>query len=149
VRECVCVCVCLVLAVVGTHGGANRSTQLDDGKSTALDSKPLAHRCREACWIGVVAPYGILPFPHRYLQNDLKYNHSARCNGETRGRRQDKRHHGTTVRTRVPWYSGIAIPFGIRVRTGGDAPLVREQTHMLSRIVVEIRAADIAVEVEP
>jgi hypothetical protein len=58
------VCVCgLVLAVVGTHGGANHSAQLADGKPTALDSKPLAHRCGKACWIGVVALYGIPPFP--------------------------------------------------------------------------------------
>ena len=57
-------CVCgLVLAVVGTHGGANHSAQLADGKPTALDSKPLAHRCGKACWIGVVALYGIPPFP--------------------------------------------------------------------------------------
>jgi hypothetical protein len=51
------------LAVVGTHGGANHSAQLADGKPTALDSKPLAHRCGKACWIGVVALYGIPPFP--------------------------------------------------------------------------------------
>jgi hypothetical protein len=52
-----------MLAVVGTHGGGNHSAQLADGKPTALDSKPLARRCGKACWIGVVALYGIPPFP--------------------------------------------------------------------------------------
>jgi hypothetical protein len=52
------------------------------------------------------------------------------------------RYHGTNgtimVRTRVR----------TRVRTMVQA-LVRVQAHMLARIVMEIRAADIAVELEP
>ncbi len=38
----------------------------------------------------------------------------------------------------VPWYLGTLVQ-----------ALVRVQAHMLARIVVEIRAADIAVELEP
>ncbi len=40
----------------------------------------------------------------------------------------------TMVRTMVPWYVRTYVP--------------RVQAHMLARIVVEIRAADIAVELE-
>ncbi len=41
--------------------------------------------------------------------------------------------------SKTPWY----------VRTYAMQALVRVQAHMLARIVVEIRAADIAVELEP
>jgi hypothetical protein len=46
----------------------------------------------------------------------------------------------------VPWY-GI-LQYGTVLREAMQA-LVRVQAHMLARIVVEIRAADIAVELEP
>ena len=68
----------------------------------------------------------------------------------------------------VPWYSSTAPEPGEQVPSQDDHPwnpqtrtttetvlreamqaLVRVQAHMLARIVVEIRAADIAVELEP
>ncbi len=57
--------------------------------------------------------------------------------------------------TMVPWYT---VPAYVRTyaRTTTETvlreamqALVRVQAHMLARIVVEIRAADIAVELEP
>jgi hypothetical protein len=66
----------------------------------------------------------------------------------------------------VPWYALTAPEPGEQVPSQDDHPwnpqarttteteamqalVVRVQAHMLSRIVVEIRAADIAVELEP
>ena len=59
------------------------------------------------------------------------------------------------VRTRVPWYTRVRTYTYQMVRTNGTVlreamqALVRVQAHMLARIVVEIRAADIAVELDP
>ncbi len=64
-------------------------------------------------------------------------------------------YHGIRVRTctkMVPWYHGTRVQTRttteIVLREAMQA-LVRVQAHMLARIVVEIRAADIAVELEP
>ncbi len=61
--------------------------------------------------------------------------------------------------TRVPWYVHVYVYVleyaHVYVRTSTTVlreamqALVRVQAHMLARIVVEIRAADIAVELEP
>jgi hypothetical protein len=63
--------------------------------------------------------------------------------------------------TRVPWYAieytcTYHLPWNPQTRTTTETvlreamqALVRVQAHMLARIVVEIRAADIAVELEP
>ncbi len=45
----------------------------------------------------------------------------------------------------VPWYTCVRT----YVLREARRALVRVQAHMLARIVVEIRAADIAVELEP
>ncbi len=67
-------------------------------------------------------------------------------------------YHGTLVRTRVPWYeySQDDHPWNPQTRTTTETvlseamqALMRVQAHMLARIVVEIWAADIAVELEP
>ena len=70
----------------------------------------------------------------------------------------------THVRTLVPWYvraskcraSQDDHPWNPQTRTTTETvlreamqALWRVQAHMLARIVVEIRAADIAVELEP
>ncbi len=52
------------------------------------------------------------------------------------------------VRVRTITLSQKRLEIRTRVRTYVQA-LVRVQAHMLARIVVEIRAADIAVELEP
>jgi hypothetical protein len=54
------------------------------------------------------------------------------------------------VHTMVPLACWCDQKVGTRVRTPVRTDvLVRVQAHMLARIVVEIRAADIAVELEP
>ncbi len=66
-------------------------------------------------------------------------------------------YHGTRVRTRVrtraptmePAYHGTYVRTTETVLREAMQALVRVQAHMLARIVVEIRAADIAVELEP
>ena len=52
------------------------------------------------------------------------------------------------VHVYVPWYTCTRTTTETVLREAMQA-LVRVQAHMLARIVVEIRAADIAVELEP
>ncbi len=87
----------------------------------------------------------------------MDHTGSARC--------QHRRHHGT-IMVPIFWYTTVEVPWyhwyhwyhpwNPQTRTTTETvlreamqALVRVQAHMLARIVVEIRAADIAVELEP
>ncbi len=96
---------------------------------------------------------------------------ALRCNGDTSGRCQYRRHHGILqlrfqLDSDVPWYSrvplvpccwyhGTRVPYGMAYVYHWYAipwyhgTIMVPLAHMLARIVVEIRAADIAVELEP
>ncbi len=55
----------------------------------------------------------------------------------------------TIVYLHSTYHGTCTLPVASCVYTSYSSTLVRVQAHMLARIVVEIRAADIAVELEP